>query len=87
MVVDVPGCQKMIQIKSWRGFALGIGFAASLCGVTAPASADNGKVLFVSDFESGILNDSDTTTPSQGWKRMGNMPTVSKDYGARARTR
>jgi hypothetical protein len=70
----------MIRVTSWRSVALGIGFAASLCGVAAPASADNGKVLFISDFESGILNDADTTTPSQGWKRMGNMPSVSKDY-------
>jgi hypothetical protein len=61
----------------WRTF--GISVALTCAGALAPLHAADGPVLFQSDFESGVLNDSDTSSQSQGWQRAGNMPSITTE--------
>jgi hypothetical protein len=58
---------------------VGVCLAAAALVATS-ARAGGGSVLFRSDFESGVLNDSATQTPSQGWKREGNMPVITQEH-------
>lgn len=63
-----------------RRLTIAGGLLLSLCLGSMNLSADAASADFTSDFESGVLNDADTKTPSQGWARSGNMPTVTSEH-------
>jgi len=59
---------------------LALAAATLLAGASAlAADSDNPAVLFQSDFESGVLNNSLKERPSQGWAGLGNMPEIATD--------
>jgi hypothetical protein len=71
----------MIKVRgSWGAAAI-----LSALAYVLPGTAGADPVLFVSDFESGVLNDAATQQPSQGWQRAGTMPTIASAYARRGR--
>jgi len=62
----------------WFGLSLGLALSVAATAPVPAASSDK-QVLFTSDFESGILNDAATRSPSQGWQRAGTMPVITKE--------
>lgn len=64
--------------RKWLG-GLAIGVAAMLLGATPSFSDESPAVLFMSDFESGVLNNAFKERPSQGWGGIGNMPVITQE--------
>ena len=58
---------------------LAISMAMTLLGVTPSFGEESPAVLFMSDFESGVLNNAFTARPSQGWAGIGNMPVITQE--------
>lgn len=73
----------MKRTSLWSGAAIGV--ALSLVAAALSAANANRAVLFRSDFESGVLNDSATQSLSQGWQQLGTMPVITQDHARHGR--
>ena len=56
-----------------------ISMAAMLVGAMPSFGDESPAGLFMSDFESGVLNNAFTARPSQGWAGIGNMPVITQE--------
>lgn len=66
--------------KRVASLGLGVTVAMMLLGLQPTQGSESASVLFLSDFESGVLNDSSSQSPSQGWSRAGNMPEITREH-------